>query len=362
MKQFNCLSTSSKIAICGLPLRADSYKTCTFGCTYCFSNNRVIRKLAEEELQIANVKQLKTKLDKVFNKGQYDETNLIDVMLLDDLTIHYGALSDPFCHHEQEYQVTRQIVEILNEYNKSILFSTKTDNIYDVPLNPNLHTLQLSFSNNLADNYIEPGVASFESRVRFFNEMKDKGFRVGIRIQPFIPGITTPEILDYFKDADYLSLEGLKLVPQNVELNKCLLEMYNLERDSFTQKGLLNLKPEIRENAYVEFIAKLKEYNIPFSIADNDMRSTTCGKCCCGDPLIRKSTDFNTTAMIYNKGEDYTKDDVLKELDKYKDCSVKGLFTSNRQKDVTTVEDLINVNFDKKTNPLSPKFQYKKEE
>ena len=29
-KKFNAINVSSKIAICGLPLRVDSYKTCTF--------------------------------------------------------------------------------------------------------------------------------------------------------------------------------------------------------------------------------------------------------------------------------------------------------------------------------------------
>lgn len=41
-KKFNPLNVSSKFAICGLPLRADTYKTCSFGCKYCFANCRVI--------------------------------------------------------------------------------------------------------------------------------------------------------------------------------------------------------------------------------------------------------------------------------------------------------------------------------
>ena len=41
-KKFEALNISSKFAICGLPIRMDSYKNCSFGCTYCFSNNRKI--------------------------------------------------------------------------------------------------------------------------------------------------------------------------------------------------------------------------------------------------------------------------------------------------------------------------------
>ena len=44
---------------------------------------------------------------------------------------------------------------------------------------------------------------------------------------------------------------------------------------------------------YKDFIEKLNYYNIPFSIADNDLHYISSGKCCCGDPLIKKSTNFN---------------------------------------------------------------------
>lgn len=358
MKKFNALSVSSKIGACGLPLRVDSYKTCSFGCMYCFSNNRVIRKINDEDLQVANVNQLKNKMDKVFNKNEYSEENLIDIMLRDNITWHYGGMSDPFQPCEKDLGITKQIVDIANEYNRSILFSTKSNTYYDAKVNPDLHAFQLSVTNLLEDNYIEPNLANIKERIKFFQQLKNEGFKVGIRIQPFIPGITTDEIIDVFKDADYFTIEGLKLVPQNKELNEYLLNLFNIPRENFTQKGLLNLKPEIREELYRDMILKLQKYNIPFSISDNDMRKYTCGKCCCGDCLIKKSTNFDVTNMLYTNGE-YDKFDVLNALNEYKYGKVKGLFTSNRQKDVYTVEDLIYKNFDKKTNPISPKFQYK---
>ena len=42
LKKFNGLNVSSKFAVCGLPIRVDTYKTCTFGCKYCFAENRKI--------------------------------------------------------------------------------------------------------------------------------------------------------------------------------------------------------------------------------------------------------------------------------------------------------------------------------
>ena len=47
-KVFEGLNVSSKFAICGLPIRVDTYKTCSFGCKYCFSNNRKIMEFEKE--------------------------------------------------------------------------------------------------------------------------------------------------------------------------------------------------------------------------------------------------------------------------------------------------------------------------
>ena len=53
-----------------MPIRVDTYKTCGFGCTYCFSNCRKIMEF-EKKLQVANIKQIEKKLDKIFNKKEY---------------------------------------------------------------------------------------------------------------------------------------------------------------------------------------------------------------------------------------------------------------------------------------------------
>lgn len=61
LKTFNPLNVSSKFAICGLPIRVDTYKNCSFGCAYCFSNNRVVCEF-DKTLQVANLKQVERKL------------------------------------------------------------------------------------------------------------------------------------------------------------------------------------------------------------------------------------------------------------------------------------------------------------
>jgi sulfatase maturation enzyme AslB (radical SAM superfamily) len=49
IKKFNPLNVSSKFAICGLPIRVDTYKTCSFNCKYCFSNHRKIMEFEKKQ-------------------------------------------------------------------------------------------------------------------------------------------------------------------------------------------------------------------------------------------------------------------------------------------------------------------------
>lgn len=356
-KKFTPLSVSSKFAICGIPLRVDTYKTCSFGCKYCFSNCRVIMEF-EKQLQVANLQWLEKKLDKVYNKGVYNSEMFLDVLLNDKITWHCGGMSDPFQPIENKLNITKEMIDIANKYDISILFSTKSDTVYNANIRPDLHTFQLSVTNVDNRKDIEPNVPNIEKRIKFYKDLKSDGFKVGIRVQPFMPNITTIDIIETFKDADYFTIEGIKIVPQNKEHKEEILRFLNIDRGNFTQMGLLNLKPEFRIKMYEGFISKLREYNIPFSIADNDLHYISSGNCCCGDTLIKKSTTFNNTYLLHKKGLNYTLDDVKEGLGDCANCKCSQLFTSNRTEGCKTVEEFFNKRFDRASSPFSPKFQY----
>jgi len=313
----------------------------------------------KKELQVANLKTVEKTLDRVLNKGQIKENSFLETLIAQDVTWHCGGMSDPFQPIEKELHITKQLIDITNKHDIHILFSTKTDSTYDCNLRNDLHTFQLSITNLEDRTDIEPNVASIDKRIQFYKDLKADGFKVGIRVQPFIPSITTSEIVDVFHDADYFTIEGLKLVPQNKEQKDYLLELLKLDKSDFTQMGLLNLKPQIRLDLYKEFIDKLKRYKIPFSIANNDLHYISSGKCCCGDTLIHKSTDFNNTALIQKYGMDYSLDNVLAETGECSGCKANHLFTSNRQEGCFSVDDFFNKRFDRKSSPFSPKFLYK---
>lgn len=362
MKQFEPLNVSSKFAICGLPIRVDTYKNCTFNCVYCFSNNRKICEF-DKKLQVANIRSVERRLDRIFNKQKFDSANFLDSLISRRVTWHCGGMSDPFQPAEKVYHITSDMIDVCNKYGITILFSTKTDNLYGANVRPDLHTFQLSVSNVHDRKDIELNVPSIEKRYELYRQLKNEGFKVGIRIQPFIPNISTLEIVKMFEDADQFTLEGLKLVPQNKEHKELVLDAVGLNQSEFTQMGLLNLRPEIRTEMYTPFIEYFESHGIPYSIADNDMHHIGTNSCCCGDRLVHKSTTFNNTAMCAKYGKNYTKDQLDCELAEsgVAGCKCNHLFTSNRQEGCVSVQDFFDKRFDRKSSPFSPKFLLQEE-
>ena len=315
MKKFIPINASSKFGLCGLPIRVDTYKNCSHGCRYCFANNRVIMEF-EKTLQVGDSQYVQRKLKKIFDDKNINQSNYLEKLISQRITWHCGGMSDPFQPSESRFEATRKLVDITNKYNISILFSTKGFSTYNVNIKPELHTFQLSVTNVDDRRDIEPFIASISERYKFYQSLKKRGFKVGIRIQPFIPNVSDERIVEMFKDADYFTIEGIKIVPQNKTHKDFIINTLKIPRENFVQMGLLNLRPEIREEIYKSTLKKLEKYNISYSIADNDMHYISSGKCCCGDSLIKKSTNYNTTALAKKYGLNWTKEQMIFEVEK----------------------------------------------
>ena len=116
IKKFNSPTVSSKIGICGLPLRVDTYSLCSFGCTYCFANNREIMK--SSDFKVANLNHLRKTLERILDRHEIDENSLSDKLISEGVTWHCGGLCDPFMPCEEKYHITSQMIDICNKYGR----------------------------------------------------------------------------------------------------------------------------------------------------------------------------------------------------------------------------------------------------
>ncbi len=354
MKKFQPLICSTYFFSCALPLNLDSYRECQFQCEYCFMKHRKIGVYDRQNTE-PNIQWLKNKFKKIYDDKKVIKTNLIDCMLHNKIDLHFGTKSDPFQPQEREKHYTRSITRICNEYDQNIIFTTKSDNYYDVPLNPEKHSVQLSITNHYNDKFLEPHAPPFENRVKFYKQLKDEGFKVGIRFEPFIPNITdVKKCLEYFEEPDIVHIAKLNLLPQ-INHDK-LIKYIGCNKKQFITHGKTHMKLDILYNNYLKEVFQYLEDNNYRWSARNSMFGTE--NCCCGDKLVHKSNTHDPVHLNRKYGGYWTLEQALKELEPYKECNCRNLYTSNRRGDLKTAYEYYEDRFYRKsTSKFTPEFQ-----
>ena len=332
----------------------DSYRYCSFQCEYCFMKNRVVGKRQEHNIE-PNIHWLEHKFQKVYDDKDVNPENFLEMLLKNRITINCGTKSDPFQPCEKDIGNTKKIIDLCNQYGLTVCFATKSDTFYDVDVDPSKHSFQLSFTNHFNDNYLEPNVPLFEKRVEFYRELKDLGFKVGIRFEPFIPNITDMEkILSYFDDVDHVHISRLRLLPQIN--NEQLLNYCKLSPHDFKNTGLQTLKGDVWY-AYVNpILTYLKDNGVSYSTSFIHLGNTDCLG---SDTLAWKHTNFDTFHLKEKYGDNWTIDNGLKEIGEYKDCICNSLWTSNRQNGCKTVEEFYRNKWNNHNCKFNPRNQYK---
>ena len=122
-KKFDPIAASSKIGICGTPIRVDAYSTCSYGCIYCESNNRAIM-AHSDELKIGDIKALERRLHRVIDEGKVNPNDIVDHLIAEGHDWHLGGLSDPWQPCEGIYHIAQQIIALSVRYHNADAPST----------------------------------------------------------------------------------------------------------------------------------------------------------------------------------------------------------------------------------------------
>lgn len=284
------LALTQQFRFCGNPLRLDFYRGCDFGCKYCFAN---VRGGGMKHIyDYATFEIVKNLFHKAFDENK--ETKNITIELLRHKTpLHIGGMSDPFQSREFKLKLNYEMIKLSNKYNYPLMFSTKTaflpDEYFEI-LNPELHAFQISlfgYDEDFIRKY-ETNTPSPQERIKFIKKLKEKGFWVGVRLQPLIDieqAIKLCKNIDGI--VDYITVEHLKIPSDNQAVKK-LFEP--IDKDKYYRpSSMRNL--ELRKEYKVENINKIKKIlkNTKIGCGDNDIHYLSESNCCCGIDTINEN-------------------------------------------------------------------------
>lgn len=294
---------------CGNPFRIDTYKGCDFGCKYCFANCRGGK--FDNSFKVSDIDVVRKNFQKAFDNDKATK-NITVELLRHRVPLHLGGMSDPFQKREFEYGRTLELLKLTKQYNYPVLISTKTSELpadYFEVLDNNIHAFQISLI-SLNEEYIrrfEVNTPPPNERLKFINQLKDKRFWVGIRLQPLIDIEEAEDLVKNISDkVDYITVEHLKIGNDNSN-KEYLFEISNKTPSDFVSVGReYEFKTEIKR----ENIKRLKAISkCPIGCGDNDLHEMSDSLNCCGVDTINENFNgwIKYNSMYIQKTNDLSK-------------------------------------------------------
>lgn len=272
------LDCGSQCLVCSVPVRFDTYKGCSHGCSYCF----VKRKTDINETTAKNA--LKSLEDFIQGKR-----NIVTGWADWNIPLHFGGMSDPFQPLEQKHKLTLKALEIFAKYNYPFIISTKNPvlaaqkDYFDVLKQCNV-VFQISMLSPKYDE-LEKGAPTFNERLDAINTLKKCTKRIIIRAQPYTPNVKLDILTNIknFKDAGAygITIEALKF-------NKTAPNLVKVGADYC-------FKTELLKKDYLDIKAECKKREFAFFCAENRLRHLGDGLDCCGFGGVEgfKGNDYN---------------------------------------------------------------------
>ena len=314
-KYHECMQLTSQFKFCPNAFRVDMYRGCDFGCRYCFANMEAFHETGTG-LSVWRQADLEEVRKKFYFALETDKPSMsvIIELLRHRVPLHCGGMSDPFQRRERTEHLTKGLIEISNQYNYPICFSTKTaelsEDYYEL-LNPSIHAFQISIMGN-SPEYVaqwETNTPSPCDRMNFVRALRERGLWCSVRIQPIIKVEEALDLMDALESVpSYYSVEHLHVIADSYHAYDALSENC-LNSDQFVQTGgVTEFKHEIKRQNAERLIQCANKYDVKVGVADNDLHYMSQSRCCCGIDLIggqfNNYLKYNTCYMGTGKVDD----------------------------------------------------------
>jgi DNA repair photolyase len=292
----NFISLTSQAYFCSAPIRLDSYNSCDFGCTYCFSRERS-RLFANAGTRTANPNALRQRFGRV-NRGVV--SSALDEFLQRRVPIQLGGLQDAFPLREAESGVTLRIMQILRNENYPTIISTKGNAFLGGPYLNALKGMNLVFRISAAGvseqirPYVERKCELFDQTLKKIDILSRQGISTALRIQPVFPGFEQTALDMATRAAEagvkQVTFEYLKLPSETIRTSLITAKEtlgYDVVRH-MTKLGLTKIGPDwaLTRDVKRPFVraarGHCKALGIAFGAGDTEFIHWSDGSGCCG--------------------------------------------------------------------------------
>lgn len=306
-------SVTSQFKVCPVPFHCDTYRGCTYGCLFCFARDFIqfSRRNTEHPIQSYiegnDPKSFERWINRTINKG-FDYTKAEEVAFKERIPVKIGATADPFPLCEKEERITYEFLKILNKFDYPTQISTKNPEIFleyaNEFINSNIAlNVSISFFDDDIARQIECGAISPSRRLNAIKKLSEMGFKILIRVQPFIMPYTydnAEKIVAAIAESKAFGFqtEGLKLrvaMPQKEkEIYAQIGNVFDFDIiNDFKINGVIEggdrvYNDEIKIKMLEKFHSLAQKYNLNFYNADNFIDDKYgCGCECCGTSVLR---------------------------------------------------------------------------
>ena len=306
---------TSQFCVCPIPFHFDTYRGCTYGCTYCFARdltrfarrNKDGKERGQTYIEGNSPEGLAKWCQKVL-RGKWDLEDAASVAFRERMPVKIGATADPFPICELNERITHDCLRIFHRYDYPVQISTKNPQVFLQYANEfrkaNIAlTVSCIFNDDEIARKIELGAIPPSKRLEAIEELSKMGYKVTVRIHPFILPYSENIAEEYIKriadiGAYGFMTEGLKIRVTSSQNEKAV---YGRIGDTlgfdileyFRTRGTIEgadrcYSEEDKRRMLARFTELADKYGIKFYNGDNlvDPRYGH-GAECCGTDFLR---------------------------------------------------------------------------
>lgn len=267
VKEIQCKSAIGKCGFPGGGLAINPYIGCGHACIYCYA--RFLKRFTGHTEEWGTFVDARINIVDILKKQMKSPKYKKERILI-------GTVTDPYQPVEKKYKITRDILQVLIDYNNPVSILTKSNLVLrDIDLLKKMKDVDVNFTVNTLDEkwerIIEPNSSSVKERLGAMKKLTKEGITVLAMMGPCWPVFTDPEAL--FKEfkkvgVKHVFTESLNTIGGNwVGVEKALKKNYPKLLPEI-QEILFNNKKfyEFYSNAQNKVKQLSRRYKIPSTI------------------------------------------------------------------------------------------------